>query len=847
MWKVTIKGLLAHKGRMVLTAVAVLLGVAFMSGVQVLGDTLNQTFNSLFADINKGTDGYVRREATVEVFGQKVRGRVDESLLPIVRQVDGVAEAQGNVQGYASVIGSNGKPINDGQGSPNMGMAWDPSPTLSPWRLTEGRAPAQAGEIVIDKRSADVGKLTLGTKATVLTKDAPGQFTIVGIARFGTADSPAGASVAIFTLPEAQRLVAQPGQLDGIAVVAGPGVSQEQVTANIAKALPAGTEALTGKALTKENQSDIQKSLAFFNTFLLVFAAIALFVGSFIIYNTFSIIVAQRGKEMALLRAIGASRGQVLRSILLEAAVVGLIAGAVGLVTGIALSIGLKSALSAFGIDLPSGSIVVTSGTVITSFVVGVGITLASAFFPARKASRVPPVAAMRDVAVDSSGTSRVRLVIGVVVAVLGAAALVGGLSRGEISYVGLGVLLTFVGLAVLGPLIARPLSKLIGRPVARLRGVTGQLARNNAARNPKRTASTASALMIGLGLVAFIVIFGASAKASVGQIVDENFKGDFVVRASSGGGPPGQGGVSPKLTAQLNQTPEVEVATGIRFNFMKVDGGATQVLGVDPVTVTPLFDIGIVGGKVSDLDTEQIAVSKQRMEDKGWKLGDTVPVEFADTGAKTFTIAAVYTADQLAGPYVIGHAAYDANFADVYDFQVYVARKAGGSDADAKAAITKVVSAYPGAQVEDRAEFKQAQADQINQFLGLITVMLAFAVIISFFGIWNTLALSIIERKRELGVLRAVGMTRAQVRASIRWESVIIALQGTALGLVVGVFFSWAVVRALKSQGFTVYSLPLVQLLFIAVFAALAAVAMSVFPARRAARQDVLLAIATE
>ena len=505
MIRVTLRGLFAHKGRLLTTTLAVMLGVAFTAGTLILTDTVGKTFDDLFADVNAGTDAVVRNADTVESdFGGDQRGTVPADLVETVGAVDGVADVEGFVGGFAQFVDADGEAVgNPGQGAPTFGFNWSTVEELNPYELVEGRAPEGPGEVVSDKGTAADADFTVGDTVEVLTQQGPQQLELVGIATFGDADRPGGASVALFETEVAQQLIGQPGQFSEIAAVADDGVSQTELTARIAEVLPDGLEVITGEADTKEQQDAIAEGLSFFNTFLLIFAFVALFVGCFIIYNTFSIIIAQRTRELALLRALGAGRRQVLGSVLLEALIVGLVAGGIGLAFGVVLAAGLKALLAGFGIDIPAGPTVVTARTVVFALVAGIGVTTVSAIFPAWRAARVPPLAALRDVALDTSGRSRVRLIAGILIVVGGIASLFRGLfgdSGSALANVGLGAIAVFLGVAVLGPVIARPVSRFLGSPLPRLRGMTGTLARENAVRNPKRTATTAAALMIGVG-----------------------------------------------------------------------------------------------------------------------------------------------------------------------------------------------------------------------------------------------------------------------------------------------------------------------------------------------------------
>jgi putative ABC transport system permease protein len=845
--KATVKGLLARKLRLVTTSLAVLLGVAFIAGTLVLTDTIGRTFDDLFANVNAGVDAHVRAESEVrDAFGEPQRGRVDAALVERVAAVEGAAAAEGFVQGYAQLVDQEGAPVgNPGEGAPTYGLSWPEVDALNPLTIAEGRAPAATGEVVIDRASARSTGYGPGDRARVLTRTGAHDVTVVGVARFGQVDSPGGASLVVFPSEDAQAWVAEPGRFDAIQVVAADGVSEEALRDGVAEVVPAGTEVLTGAEITEEEQSAIREALGFFNAFLLTFALIALFVGSFIIYNTFSILVAQRTREMALLRAIGASRRQVLGSVLVEAAVVGLLASGLGLLAGIGVALGLKALLAAFGIDIPAGGLVVGGRTVVVALVAGLGVTVASAFFPARRAAKVPPLAAMRDVAVDHSSQSGRRVTIGVVVTALGAGLLALGL-LGDVgnpaAVVGLGAATVFLGVAVLGPVIARPLSRVIGAPLPRLRGVAGTLARENAMRNPKRTAATAAALMIGVGLVGFITIIASSARASVDDVLDRTFAGDLVVDS----GTFGVGGIPSEMAQRIAEVPDVEAVSPLRITGARVEGEDRMVVGVDASAMARIWDLGVEAGTFDDLGAGGVAVSVTEAEERGWSVGDVVTMQFVETGQQELRIDVLYDSP-VAGSYVLDLAAYEAQVADRLDSQVYVDLAA---DADLEAVrerVEAVTADYPAATLLDQTEFRDQQAAGIDQMLNLIYVMLALAVLIALMGIANTLALSIFERTRELGLLRAVGMTRSQLRSVVRWEAVIIALLGTALGLVIGLFFGWALFTALRDQGFERFSAAPGQLAVVVVLAALAGVVAAILPARRAARLDILRAIATE
>lgn len=846
MLRIALKGLFARKLRLFTTSLAVLLGVAFMSGTLVLTDTIGRTFDDLFASATAGTDAVVRGKAVIKGDFNTQRDRVPESLLGTIRTTPGVAAAEGLVEGYAQVVGRDGKAIGDpGRGAPTFGRNWATTPKVNPFRIVQGHAPEAADEVVLDRYTAKTSKWGVGDTITVLVEKGAKRVRVAGIATFGTADGTLGATQVLFPTATAQRLIARPGTYDLIAVVAQDGVSQAALRDRLAGSVGDRAEVVTGKAFTEENQNTIRRGLRFFNAFLLTFAVVALLVGSFIIHNTFSIIVAQRGRELALLRALGASRRQVLLDVLVEALAVGLVASLVGMVAGIGIAALLKGVLAAFGIDIPAGGIVFGGKTVVLSLVTGIGVSVASALFPARRASKVPPLAALRDLAYEGTTGLRRRTIVAGLVTALGAAMVLGALfgdAPNKAASVGFGALVVFFGVAGLGPVFARPVTRAIGAPLPRLRGISGTLARENALRNPRRTASTAAALMIGVGLVGFITIFAASAKTSINESIDKAFLGDFVVDS----GTFGFGGFSPELAAQLRRQPQLRAVAEQRLGQATIGGHTQFVTGIDPATFGQIIDLDVASGRLDALTGDTIGVDSRTARNKGWQVGDQIPAVFAKTGAKTLTLAVIYRRPDAGGQYLLPLSAYAANFDQQFDARLFVSRASGVSPAEARKAVERVTAAYPNAKLRDQTEFKQAQAAQINQLLGLIYVLLALAVLIALMGIANTLALSIFERTRELGLLRAVGMTRRQLRTTVRWESVIIALFGTVLGLVIGLFFGWALVAALRSNGFNRLTVPVGQLAVVVLIAALAGVAAAILPGRRAARLDVLEAIAT-
>jgi len=845
-WRVTIKGILARKVRFLLTGVAVMLGVAFVSGTLVLTATIGHTFDNLFSTIYAHTDAIVREKASLGSGFEQQRGRIDTRVLDTVKTAPGVAVAEGQIQGFAQIVKADGKALgNPGRGAPTFGFAWSSDPDLSTFHVVKGHAPQAPDQVVIDQKSADKAGYKVGSRVPVVTKHGRDVYQLVGLAKFGDANSLLGASAVLFTPVTETVVLGEPDKFDVIAVKAASGVSQAQVVRNIDAALAKdnvpGVEAVTGKEITKENQSNVRQGLSFFNTFLLIFGVVALLVGSFIIFNTFSIVVAQRTREMALLRAIGAARRQVLTAVVGEAVLVGLVASIIGFVGGIGLATGLKGLLAALGIDIPAGGIVVPVNAAIWAFVTGLVVTTVASLAPALRASRIPPIAAMRDVSIDRSSTSIVRILSGGLVTLAGIVALLAGLFGQQIAAVGVGAGVIFLGVAILGPVIASPVSAALGAPIRALRGVTGRLAESNAARNPKRTSATAAALMIGVALVVFITIFGASIRSSVNAAIDKSMKADYVVTSGSFGT-----GILPlQLEQKLKQAPGVASVSGVRSGQFEVKGSVKQLIAVDPNQVNSLFDVEVTKGDIRNLGTGGIAVLNTTASDNNWKLGSPVTVRYAQSGTKTLTVQAIYKQNQV-GSYIISLDAYAVNFSDQFDSQIYI-KTASGPNPQVRQSLQAVMQDYPAGKLQDRNEFKQSQGNQVNTFLNLVYVLLTFAIVIAVFGIANTLGLSVIERTHEIGLLRAVGMTRRQLRSTIRWESVIVALLGAVLGLVIGVFFGWAMVTALRDQGINQLAFAPLSLALIIVIAGVFGVIAAILPARRAAKLDVLRAVTTE
>ena len=845
MFKATIRSLLAHKLRLVLTALAVVLGVGFIAGTYVLTDTMNAAFDELFEDTARGIDVYVRDASNFEAQFGGSREPIDESVLDTVESVDGVEAAAGSVGGYAQLIDPEGAAITPG-GAPTLGFNWTPEP-LNPMSLNDGTAPEGPDEVVIDAKTADDHAFKVGDPVMVITLQAPREFTISGIAGFGDEDSLGGATITLFDTPTSQELFDKQGKFDAVEAAAEDGLSEAELRNRIESALPDGVVTDTAADVTDEQAEAIQEGLGFFNTALLVFAAVALFVGAFLIFNTFSITVAQRTREFALLRALGASGRQVMTSVVIEALIVGVVAAAIGLGAGILIATGLDALLGAFGLDLPQGPLRLLPRTIIVSLVVGVVITVLSAVIPARRAAHISPMEALRESAPAFYRPPRKRMVVGGLLATAGVATLFIGLftevSR-EVSYVGAGAALIFLGVAILAPAVARPMAAVIGSPLRRLFAVPGQLAQQNAIRNPKRTAATAAALMIGLALVGFVGIFADSSKTSINKTLDEAMRADFVIQSTSFTSQV----ISPKLAEDLRERSELAAVAPFRFGQFRHDGNSFFVVATDPVALPVTADIGVAAGELGDLLGGGVFLYDQTAAGLGLEVGDTYEMQFAATGPQEKEVVGLFDDKTFVGSdYLVSIETYNENFPDRVDTNILIKTASGVPIDDARQVIEELGDEYPNVKVENQAEAKATYASQIDALLGLVTALLALALLIALLGITNTLALSVYERTRELGLLRAVGMSRKQTKSMIRWEAVIIVIIGGILGIALGIFFGWALVRALADEGITTFSIPGGQLVMYLFLAVLAGMLAAIPPARRAAKLNVLEAIAAE
>jgi len=842
-WRATFKSLLARKVRLLLTTLSVVLGVGFVAGTFVLTDTMNATFDQLFHNLTKNTDVIVQSRSAFDSAGSNnadQREPMPDSIVHTIESVNGVAKAIPQVNGFAQIVDpATGKPIG-GMGPPAIGASWsgDPSEAIT---LRSGAAPHGPDETAIDAATARKYGIGLGDRVKILFEGPSHLFTVTGIVGFGQADNLAGATLAVFDFPTAQRVLDKVGLADAVDVQADPGISATTLRDRVAAVLPKGIEAITATDFADQQAGQIQSALGFFRTALLVFAVVALFVGGFIILNTFTIIVTQRTRELALLRAIGASRGQVTRSVLLEAATLGMVAGAIGVVAGIGIAVGLQALLGAFGIDLPSTSTQILPRTVIVSLAAGLLVTVIASVVPARRASAVAPVEALRADGAPAARSLRRRVPAGIAVTAAGVGTLAYGLvGGGALLFVGLGAAVTFVGVAILSALIVRPAATAVGWPLRAL-GLPGRLGRENSRRNPRRTASTSGALMVGLGLMAFVAIFGASVRSSVDHVIADTVRADLFLSSSS------FEGFGPDAAQVLRTLPQIDAVSEFRVVQARIAGGNATVTGVDPSSIGRVANLEMRSGSLGALRGDAVLVQADTAAEHGWSLGDPVRIEFARTGTQTFTLAGTYERDEIVGQYVIPMSAFEANVTTQLDQAVLATAAPGTSVAEAERAARSALTDFPNVQVRNQAEFRAQQAKQVDAAMSLITALLLLAVLISLFGIVNTLGLSIHERRHEIGLLRAVGMSRAQVRRMVLAESAIVALLGALLGTAVGIFFGWAVQRSLADHGVSQFAIPGGQLALYVALAAVAGVLAGFVPAVRASRLRILDAIAYE
>ena len=854
MLKVALKGLAGRPVRALLTAIAIILGVAMISGTYILTDTINSGFDTIFSQSYKNADIVITGKAAFDTAnGTTVEAPpMPESLLAKVQKLPDVALAAGSVTTDSlKLIGKDGKVISSG-GAPTLGFSVTPAgQPFNPTKLTEGSWPRGNDQIVIDKATAASNGFGVGDRVGVQAFGPARQLLITGIAEFPDV-SVGGATFAILDQPAAQQLFHKVGQLDAIRVQSGAGVKESDLVAQIQPLLSSTEQVRSGTEQAKKDQEQAGSFISFLRYALLAFAGISLFVGAFVIANTLSITIAQRMREFATLRTLGASRRQVLWSVVIEAFVIGLVGSVIGLFLGLGLAKLLNWLFVKIGIDLPHGSTVFATRTVIVSLLVGTLVTLFASIRPARRATRVPPIAAVREGSVlppsrwakYGTVTSLVVLVIAIVMVSLGA--LGSGIATGpRLLLLGLGVLLLFFGVSMNAPKVVRPLAAVLGAPARSIGGAPGILARDNATRNPARTASTASALMIGLALVTFVAIFGAGIRSSFEDAVNELFIGDYAVTSTNTFTP-----IEAAAGQALVGKPGIEDVSAIRAGSARYLGSNNDLTAVQPNLNKTLFMKWTQGSDAvpGELRNDGFFASKNYVEDHHLSLGSPVTLQFPSGQKTTVKLKGVW--DEPKGGSPFGHITISTTLFDKFtprprDEMVLANTPGGVSDANT-AHLEHAVKGFADAKVQTRDEFKSNFEAPINKLLNLLYALLALSVIVSLVGIINTLVLTVFERTREIGMLRAVGMTRRQVRMMIRYESIVTALMGAALGMVVGIFLALLVTHALSSSGI-VFAVPWIQIVYFVIAAILVGILAAVIPARRASRLNVLQALQYE
>jgi putative ABC transport system permease protein len=857
--RVALRNLAGRKLRAVLTAVAIVLGVAMVSGTYVLTDTIDKAFSTIFEDSYAGTDAVVTGPAADISFQglTATAAPVPESLLEEVRAVDGVEAATGGLADELAtkILDREGKAI-DTAGAPALGFGIDSSPELSrfnPLNLVEGRWARGAGEVVIDAGTADKHGFVTGDRIKIATLQPVREFTLVGLSRFGNVQSLGTATVAVFDIPTAQRLLDREGQYDAISVAAVDGVTPEELVANLRAALPSDVSVQTGGEQAGEDSEEVSEFVSFIRYFLLAFAGVALFVGAFVIFNTLSITVAQRTRELATLRTIGASRRQVLGSVVTEALAIGTLASVAGLFLGFALAKGLNALFVALELDLPTTGAVYATRTIVVSLLIGILVTLVAGVFPAIRATKVPPIAAVREGATLPRG--RLAPFVPYIAAVLIALAL--GLlayamfvdelgTAPRLLSIAFGVLGLFMGVAMVSSVLVPPLAKLVGFPSARFGGAAGSLARGNALRNPGRTAATAAALMIGLALVTFIAVLSSGMKASNREAIEGQVIADYLVTSQSGWQP-----FVAAAGDAVAEAPVAELATSVRADLAQFAGKDGYLTGIEPESIAQAYRFDWIEGSdavLAGLGRNGAIVDKDLAEEKDLAVGDRFELMVPSGERIQLEVEGVYAPPPfypLLGNVSVTRSTFDSLYERPRNQFTFV-NVAAGDSGGAKAALEASLADFPDAKVQTREDWITMQDEDFNQFLVMLYVLLALSVIVSLFGMVNTLVLSVFERTRELGMLRAVGMTRRQVRRMIRHESVITALIGAALGLPLGVFLAALVTKAL-SQFDVQFALPVDLLVVFAVVAMIAGVLAAIVPARRAARLRILEALQYE
>ncbi|MEU7557115.1 ABC transporter permease [Streptomyces eurythermus] len=842
MFRTALRNVLAHKARLLMTVLAVMLGVAFVSGTLVFTNTLSDAYQKSFAKGFDQVDVAVRPKYQ-DSEGDRVGkdAELTQALLDRAAKVPGAASATGVVTGFTAVAGKDGELVG-GDWQSAGGNYWGTEDPRYP--LVSGHAPRGKGEVLIDSATAERAGFKVGDTVR-LSVDGPVLTpTVSGIFTTDDGNVAAGGSLTLFDTPTAQSLFGKKGTYDEIDVRAAAGTSQEALKAALDKALPGKlVETTTGERLADDQAAAIADSLSGLKKSLLVFAGIALFVGTFIIANTFTMLVAQRTRELALLRAVGASRRQVTRSVLVEAFAVGAVAGVAGLVAGIGIGAGLRSLLGSLGESVPDGPLVIGSGTVVAALAVGILVTVLAAWLPARRAAKIPPVAAMSSLHAKATTKSLVlRNTLGSLFAAAGIAVVLMATNMDSDSAqgpMGIGAVLLIIGVFVLTPLLSRPLIALAS-PVLRAFGVSGKLARQNSVRNPRRTAATASALMIGLTLITGMTVMAGSLQSSIDRMASSAIRADYVVSMAN------QGPLSPDVAKKLATADGVTASSPLRNGESRVDGGTQWLTGVDGAAIGKLTDLKMTDGSFSVGGT-RIVVDEDRAEKHGWKPGSQLTAHFEDGATRRLTVAGVYEGNDMFNGIILDNKVLTPHLTDPADMRVMVKMADGASDA-AKKGLVKTLDTNPAVKIQDKQDISHEIGNVFTQVLNMVYGLLGMAVIVAVLGVVNTLAMSVFERAQEIGMLRAIGLDRGAVKRMVRLESLVISLFGGVLGLGLGVFFGWAAGELLATEIPTYeLQLPWGRMAVFLLLAGVIGVLAALWPARRAARLNMLTAIKAE
>jgi putative ABC transport system permease protein len=841
----------ARIGRLISIAIAILIGVAFVVGAFVLADSLRKTFDDLFTQISENIDLQVRSALAFEgsaASGTDQRDPVPAALVDQIAAVDGVAAVEPNLLRYAQLVDQDGEAVTT-QGAPTYGGNWDGDASLSGIRIKgEGVPPSGPDQVAIDKASADREDFAVGDRISVLTDTGTHEFTITALIGLGDSDGFAGATIALWDTPTAVEVLGAGDGFDAIDVAVEDGVDVATAQDRIQEMLPPQTEVVTRDVLIEENKEDVDTFITAFGNGLLGFAFVTAFVSAFLINNVFAISIGQRLRELALLRAVGANGRQVRRMIYVEALVTSVVATIVGIVAGVFVARGIVSIFNAAGAGFPDVTTVLKPRTVIMAFLVGVGITMASVIIPAVRAARIPPVAALRP-ELGFEALSAKRLVVGAAVTIIGAVAFVVGLfgrpggTFGLLALAGIGALLMFLGVASVSSTVARPATKLLGWPIAKVFKAPGVLARENAGRSPRRTSATAAALMIGVALVSAASVFAASVRHTFTEVLQRGLLADYVVSDESFQGLP------PAVAETLEQLPELSAVTPIRLVQVQIEGDRKDVGAADPGALAQLLNLDMqAGGDISDLTDGGVLVHKDPAADLDLEVGDTVSATFQNGTEEDLRVDGIYDDSALAGSWLISlNTLEEATSEPPRDFFVFAKLADGVTPEQGDAAVDAAMEQFPQAKVQSNAEFRDDQEGQIDQLLVVITVLLGFAIVIAVLGISITLALGVFERTREIGLLRAVGMNRRQTRRSVRWEAIIVALFGALVGIVLGTLIGIALSFAVPDTVVNQIVISWRTILYILIGAVIAGFLAAVYPSRKAAKMNVLDAIATE